>query len=81
MLATQLERTIHTLSRQEKYHLIQMLVCDLEREEIPEETEYLNYQNTSRTQAIDRFLQKWKSSLKNVDIDTAKLQYLQEKYQ
>ena len=89
MLTAQLETEIHTLSRQEKYHLIQVLVHDLELEE-PQlrEQELQRPQNrrsdrrdVSKAQAIDTFLRKWKGSLKGVDADAAKHQYLQEKYQ
>jgi hypothetical protein len=88
MLTAQLETEIHTLSRQEKYHLIQVLVHDLELEE-PQLREQAQRpkinrserRNVSKAQAIDTFLKKWKGSLKGVDADAAKHQYLQEKYQ
>jgi hypothetical protein len=89
MLTAQLETEIHTLSRQEKYHLIQVLVHDLESEE-PQLREQGFHRHTisrskrqdvSKAQAIDTFLKKWKGSLKGVDADAAKRQYLQEKYQ
>lgn len=89
MLTAQLETEIHTLSRQEKYHLIQVLVHDLESEE-PQFREQgfqrpkvslSKRRDVSKAQAIDTFLKKWKGSLKGVDADAAKHQYLQEKYQ
>ena len=89
MLTVQLETEIHTLSRQEKYHLIQVLVHDLESEEPQFRVQGLQRSKNSRperrdvskAQAIDTFLKKWKGSLKGVDADAAKHQYLQEKYQ
>lgn len=89
MLTAQLETEIHTLSRQEKYHLIQVLVHDLELEEPQFREQALQRPKISRSEqrdvskahAIDTFLKKWKGSLKGVDADAAKHQYLQEKYQ
>jgi hypothetical protein len=90
MLTAQLETEIHTLSRQEKYHLIQVLVRDLESEEPQFREQGLQRPKISRSErkdvstkahAIDTFLKKWKGSLKGVDADAAKHQYLQEKYQ
>ncbi len=89
MLTAQLETEIHTLSRQEKYHLIQVLVHDLESEEPHRREQGLQRpkinrserQEASKAHAIDTFLRKWKGSLKGVDADAVKHQYLQEKYQ
>jgi hypothetical protein len=89
MLTAQLKTEIQTLSRQEKYHLIQVLVRDLEQNEIPRRGKVVHppqmksptHQELSKAQAIDTFLKKWKGSLKGVDADAAKHQYLQEKYQ
>lgn len=88
MIPAKLQADIHTLSRQEKYHLIQVLVRDLELEETPRQTRVLqrpeikrsDQQEASKTQAIDTLLRKWKGSLKGVDADAAKQRYLQEKY-
>ncbi len=89
MLTTQLETEILTLSRQEKYHLLQVLVHALESEDPQLREQGLHSSNISRPEqkevstrvhAIDTFLKKWKGTLKGVDADAAKLQYLQEKY-
>lgn len=89
MLATKLETEVHTLSRAEKYHLIQVLVRDLELEDPSRREQALQrpenrsspHQKASKAEAIDTFLRKWKGSLKGVDADTAKTDYLQGKYQ
>ena len=89
MITAKLETEIHTLSRQEKYHLIQALIQDLASEEPNKHKEEFLYpkdiysvqQRTSKAQAIDTFLKKWKGALKSVIADSAKHQYLHEKYQ
>lgn len=89
MLTAKLKTQIHTLSRQEKYHLIQVLVRDLEFEDSyhrkqvfqRQENNLSKQQNISKAKAIDTFLVKWKGSLKGIDADAAKYDYLQEKYQ
>ncbi len=89
MILTQLHTHIHELSRQEKYHLIQLIVRDLAQEEPPRTHErsprparqQFEQQATPKAQAIDTFLRKWKGFLKGVDPDNTKRLYLQEKYQ
>lgn len=75
----ELRTQIHTLSRREKYLLIQLIVLELAQEESccadAKNIELLN------TAAIDKFLGKWKGCLKGVDPDEAKQSYLMEKYQ
>lgn len=79
MEMTELRTQIHTLSRREKYFLIQLIVLELAQEESPGADaaipELLN------AAAIDKFLGKWKGCLKGVDPDEAKQSYLMEKYQ
>lgn len=86
MEMTELRTQIQTLSRREKYILIQVLVLELAQEEssrtggssahrgdqVPE---------TLNAQAVDKFLGNWKGCLKGVDPDEAKQSYLMEKYQ
>ncbi|MCP4397751.1 MAG: hypothetical protein GY801_10690 [bacterium] len=90
MIFTELQTEIHALTRQEKYRLVQFIVFDLAQQEgsllangsVPRrESQQAEPQETLKTQAIDIFLSKWKGSLKGVDPDDAKHQYLQEKYQ
>jgi len=89
MIPVTLKTEIHTLSRQEKYHLIQILVQDLASDEPDKQKEeflsskdiYSVEQCASKSQAIDIFLKKWKGALKGVDADSAKHQYLHQKYQ
>jgi len=89
MLTAKLETEIQTLSRQEKFYLIQVLVRNLELEDSYrreqafqlQENKLSKQQNISKAKAIDTFLVKWKGSLKGIDVDAAKYDYLQEKYQ
>ena len=90
MIFTELQTEIHALSRQEKYLLVQFIVFDLAQQEgsplandrvIRREFQQSEPQETLKAQAIDTFLSKWKGSLKGVDPDDAKHQYLQGKYQ
>ncbi len=88
VILTQLHTQIHELSRQEKYRLIQFIVHDLAQEEPPRTDEHFarpvlrqyEQQDTSKAQAIDTFLRKWKGFLKGVEPENAKRHYLQEKY-
>ena len=76
MMLTDVHTHIRSLPRREKYRLIQFIVQDLAQEEPAAKTKT----QTSKAQAIDNFLRKWKGSLKGVDPDAAKKAYLQEKY-
>ncbi|MBN2355573.1 hypothetical protein JXO59_05640 [candidate division KSB1 bacterium] len=88
MVFTELQTEIRTLSRQEKYWLVQFIVSELNQEEslsaherpAPQILRQREQQETSKTQAIDLFLKKWKGFLKGVNPDDAKYRYLQEKY-
>lgn len=86
MEMTELRTQIHTLSRREKYILIQVLVLELAQED-SSQTDGSSAQQrdevieTLNAQAVDKFLGKWKGCLKGVDPDEAKQSYLMEKYQ
>lgn len=89
MVLTKLQSEIKTLSRQEKYRLVQFIMFDLAKEEEAPLTDKRSIratlrqseqQETSKAQAIDTFVRKWKGFLKGVDPDDAKRHYLQEKY-
>jgi hypothetical protein len=87
MILTQLHTQIHELPRQEKYRLIQFIVRDLAQEDSQADEhsprpalQQVQQQDTSKAQAIDAFIRKWKGFLKGVDPDVAKHQYLEEKY-
>jgi hypothetical protein len=90
MVFTALQSEIKTLSRQEKYRLVQFIVAELAEEEAPiadersikrQPLQQSEQQETAKVQAIDTFLRKWKGFLKGIDPDEAKRHYLQEKYQ
>ena len=82
MLSEHLETQVRSLSRQEKYLLIQVLIDDLKFEE-PDHTHALGVQRpamtplkmteVSKSQPVDTFLKKWKGALKDVDADVSKL--------
>ncbi len=85
MLTEHLETQVRSLSRQDKFLLIQVLVNDLGSEEARglqgSVMRPSGRKKASKKQAVDTFLGKWKGSLKGVDADAAKLRYLLEKYQ
>ena len=86
MEMTELRTQIHTLSRREKYLLIQVLVLELAQEESSPTGRSSAHRGdevmeTLNAQAVDQFLGKWKGCLKGVDPDEAKESYLMEKYQ
>lgn len=86
MKMTELRTQIHTLSRREKYILIQVLVLELAQEDSSRTDGSSDHQRdevmeTMNAQAVDKFLGKWKGCLKGVDPDEAKQSYLMEKYQ
>ena len=86
MEMAELRTQIHTLSRREKYLLIQMLVLELAQEDSSWTGESSAHQHdeimeTLNAQAVDKFLGNWKGCLKGVDPDEAKQSYLIEKYQ
>jgi hypothetical protein len=86
MEMTELRTQIHTLSRREKYILIQVLVLELAQEESSRTGGSSAHRDdevmeTLNAQAVDKFLGNWKGCLKGVDPDEAKQSYLMEKYQ
>jgi hypothetical protein len=85
MEMTELRTQIHTLSRREKYILIQALVLELAQEESSPTCGSSAHRGdevmeTLNAQAVDKFLGKWRGCLKGVDPDEAKQSYLMEKY-
>jgi len=86
MEMTELRTQIHTLSRREKYLLIQMLVLELAQEDSSRTDGISTHQRdevmeTLNARAVEKFLGNWKGCLKGVDPDEAKQSYLIEKYQ
>ncbi|WP_417909544.1 hypothetical protein [Candidatus Electronema sp. PJ] len=86
MEMTELRTQIHTLSRREKYLLIQLIVLDMAQEESSRTDGSSAHQRdevmeTLNAQSVDKFLGNWKGCLKGVDPDEAKQSYLMEKYQ
>ncbi|WP_339135309.1 MAG: hypothetical protein WGN25_17595 [Candidatus Electrothrix sp. GW3-4] len=86
MELTELRTQIYALPRREKYHLIQLLVLDLAREDSLRPDGNSDHQcdgimETLNAPAVDNFLGRWKGCLKGVDPDEAKQSYLREKYQ
>ena len=84
MVFSELQTEIHSLSRHEKYRLVQLIVMDLAQEESLETNDTQNVRDSEahysvKAQAIDSFLRKWKGVLKGVDPDDAKYRYLLEK--
>lgn len=86
MELTELRTQIHTLSRREKYLLIQLIVLELAQEDSSRADGSSTHQSdevmeTLNAQAVDKFLESWKGCFKGVDPDEAKQIYLMEKYQ
>lgn len=85
MELTELRTQIHTLSRREKYLLIQLIVLDLAQEDTSGTNGSSDHQRdevmeTLNASAVDIFLGNWKGCLKGVDPDEVKQSYLREKY-
>ncbi len=88
MTLTELQEKIQPLTRYEKYSLLQYIVSDLAKQEelSLENITYIQVihqsegREISKEHSIEKFLKKWKGSLKSIDPDEAKNQYLQKKY-